>query len=642
MAKTCTECAKAGRGAYKNTAVLMRAARCGHYECLKWSVHTGVDVNAVNPYSTSDGSVRNTALILAAKGGHHKCVELLLKNGADVNKANSRGTALIEVTEKGHERCVELLLKAGARVNLSGAGGYTALIRAAENGHFGVLDYLLKSAANVNESSFSNGTALMHAAKNGHHKCVELLIDSGAAVEKTPNSIDSALTEAATHEKCLELIIKTGTKHASITGPYGSRALLQAAKLGRDRCIEMLLDAKVNKDEVIRAGIKGNKETQRTLNKALLEVANSGRSVRLLINAGADVNYRDKSHGHTALILAAKNQWLDQIQVLLEEGACMSARDFHGDTPVLAAVRTGNVKCIQLLLSSELFVEAYVNVNDYEGNAPLSVAVKNRAVECVQLLLEKGALVNSSQIKGKSLLKYHMTSRLESSKKLCMLLFAAGETIDFYQFECIRSASVRNYKYIRGLTKSELSLKGICRQAIRKHLLNVNPRINLFVRIHTLELPWTLPGYLLYNVSLDSQTVMESDDHHGDDSDDHSDDYSGDSSDSDRAFYFRAGLNSDEESIDSSDTTENTNNNGHDDSNTAAAIGVSSHGENADDDNDDLADEEYDYVGPDDENADDDLDDGEESNYDYGDDDENDYGEQDYDDVQFDGDDEYY
>ena len=253
----------------------------------------------------------------------------------------------------------------------------------------------------MNEQSFSKCTALMHAAKNGHHKCVDLLINSGAAIEKTPNSIDSALTEAATHEKCLELIIKTGTKHASITGQYGSEALLQAARSGRDKCVELLLDAKVNRDEFIKAGVKGNKRRQRTLNKALLEVADSGRSLKLLINAGADVNYHDKRHRHTALIIAAKNEWLHHIQVLVEEGACMNIPDFKGNTPLFAAARTGNAKCVKLLLSNG----AYVDITDYKSDTPLFVAVKIRAVECVQLLLKNGAFVNSCR----NALKYHLT-----------------------------------------------------------------------------------------------------------------------------------------------------------------------------------------------------------------------------------------
>ena len=227
---------------------------------------------------------------------------------------------------------------------------------------------------------------------------------------------------------------------------------------------------------------------------------------------------------------------------------------------------------------------------------------------------------------------------------------------------------VRNYKYIKRLTRRKLSLKDICRQAIRKHMLNVNSAVNLFVRIPTLELPSTLIEYLLYSVSLDSPTVIESGDHSDDDSDDHSDSdsySSGGSIGSPNLFsvdeesdYFSTSEDSIDDLDGSSETTENTDSN-DDDDNSAAAAGVFGHGNNEDDNNDDSDDDGNDYYGDsqftcenhysqnislDDGNDGDYLDDDEESDYsyDYGDDgDDNDYGEQDYDDIQFDADDEY-
>ena len=145
----------------------------------------------------------------------------------------------------------------------------------------------------------------------------------------------------------------------------------------------------------------------------------------------------------------------------------------------------------------------------------------------------------------------------------------------FHQYECRTSTSIRNYKYIKRLTRRKLSLKDICRQAIRKHMLNVNSTVNLFVRIPALELPSTLIEYLLYSVSLDSPTVIESGDHSDDDSDDHSDSdsySSGGSTGSPSLFsvdeesdYSLTSENSTEESDDRSETTENTDSNDDDD-----------------------------------------------------------------------------
>ena len=56
-------------------------------------------------------------------------------------------------------------------------------------------------------------------------------------------------------------------------------------------------------------------------------------------------------------------------------------------------------------------------------------------------------------------------------------------------------------------------LKDMCRHAIRKHLVEIHPHENLFVRIPKLGLPDIVTKYLLYNMSVD-----ESDDSDGDDS----------------------------------------------------------------------------------------------------------------------------
>ena len=135
-------------------------------------------------------------------------------------------------------------------------------------------------------------------------------------------------------------------------------------------------------------------------------------------------------------------------------------------------------------------------------------------------------------------------------------------------------------------------------------MLNVNSTVNLFVRIPALELPSTLIEYLLYSVSLDSPTVIESGDHSDDDSDDHSDSdsySSGGSTGSPSLFsvdeesdYSLTSENSTEESDDRSETTENTDSN-DDDDNSAAAAGVFGCGDNEDDNNDDLNDDGNDY-----------------------------------------------
>ena len=82
------------------------------------------------------------------------------------------------------------------------------------------------------------------------------------------------------------------------------------------------------------------------------------------------------------------------------------------------------------------------------------------------------------------------------SADLCLLLYAAGETLDGpidaeKLPDCLRFDDL------------QLMLKHICREAIRKHLLSLDPHTHLFYRIPRLGLPSSLNRYLLYNTSLD-------------------------------------------------------------------------------------------------------------------------------------------
>ena len=89
-----------------------------------------------------------------------------------------------------------------------------------------------------------------------------------------------------------------------------------------------------------------------------------------------------------------------------------------------------------------------------------------------------------------------------------MLLFAPGEIIENWWLEY-----VGDDQYIIGIeihvpnyllnTELKFCLKHLCREAIRKHLLHLDPHTHLFGRVPRLGLPSLLTEYLLYNQTLD-------------------------------------------------------------------------------------------------------------------------------------------
>ena len=79
------------------------------------------------------------------------------------------------------------------------------------------------------------------------------------------------------------------------------------------------------------------------------------------------------------------------------------------------------------------------------------------------------------------------------------LLLAAGETFQ----KTLEAPLLVLEKIMREEIK--LSLKNLCREAIRLHLLKLNPHENLFLRFRKLKgiLPPLLIRYLVYDMSLD-------------------------------------------------------------------------------------------------------------------------------------------
>ena len=58
----------------------------------------------------------------------------------------------------------------------------------------------------------------------------------------------------------------------------------------------------------------------------------------------------------------------------------------------------------------------------------------------------------------------------------------------------------------------EMTLLNLCREAIRKHLLQMSPHENLFGRVPRLGLPSIITNYLLYDQTLDEEDQRQTED----------------------------------------------------------------------------------------------------------------------------------
>jgi ankyrin repeat protein len=341
----------------------------------------------------------------AAMQGNREAVKALLKQAADVNGAQGDGmTALHWAAMKDDAELTQTLLYAGGNVRATTRiGAYTPLLLAAKNGSASVMAPLLKSGAEVNAATSNGTTPLMFAAASGNLDAVTALIDGGADVnaKESVRSLTPAMFAAASNRAAvLQVLAKRGadlkatskvTDLAALSKdpaalreftvgnppppgepPQGGRSGPAPAAgggggSGRGRGPQTPgVDRNYQLNELVAA--------QGGLTPLLL-AAREGHvdAVKVLLDAGADVNQVSAGDRTSPLLIATINGHLDLALMLLEKGADAQAASENNATPLYGAL---NVEWAP----KSLYPQPKAQLNQ-----------KATYLELMKVLLEKGA-----------------------------------------------------------------------------------------------------------------------------------------------------------------------------------------------------------------------------------------------------------
>jgi len=262
---------------------------------------------------------------------------------------------------------------------------------------FGCLRRLLKNGANVNAKDKWNFTPIMYAAKGSSNKAlnaVRYLASKGAQL----NAKNYYSTDAV---------------HYAVLADNGGivKFLIEKGAAGE---VSDLLMLAVNYGK---------------------ELTNS---VQALVNKGADVNKVSGPNDYpyvndSILIIAAQNEYMKIVKVLLEKGAnfnvkCHSRSWCLGKDALIYAATFGDLEIVQLLITKG----ANVNVQDNVGNSALMMAARNGHESVTHFLMENGANVNLINEDGYSALIY---ATEEGHKMIIQQLKAKGAyMIDSYMY----------------------------------------------------------------------------------------------------------------------------------------------------------------------------------------------------------------
>ena len=384
---------------FGGSTALHEAVAQGNSEIVQILVEAGADIEA-------EGFMDQTPLSLAAEEGVTEIMQILLGQGADNGtqegedkQAPAIGSeALFNVIEKGDVETVRLLVEAGADVNAAeGFGGNTPLHEAVENGNAEIVQILVDAGADIEAEGFMGRTPLGLAAEEGATEILQILLGQGAD-NGTPEGEDKQ------------------------SPAIGSEALFTAIKKGDVETVRLLVEA--GADVNAAEGFGGNTPLHEAVEEGNAEI------VQILVDAGADIE-AEGFMGQTPLGLAAEEGATEIMQILLGQGADNGTPEGEDkQTPVIGsealftAIEKGDVETVRLL------VEAGTDVNAAEGfggNTPLHEAVEEGNTEIVQILVDAGADIEAEGFMGRTPLSL---AAEEGATEIMRILLGLGESTD--------------------------------------------------------------------------------------------------------------------------------------------------------------------------------------------------------------------
>ena len=316
--------------------------------------------------------MQQASLTDAVLYGDTKAVQSLIAGGADVNAMDETGmTPLMVAASEGRTAIARMLIAAGASVKASSKDGSDALMRAASANRVDVMKLLIAGGADANATSGGGMTALMVAAFGGYADAVRALLASRA----NPNAKDSqgrtAMMAAATSGDAgtVEALIGAGGDPA-IADAGGSTPLTYAAAEGHAEAMAVLR----------KGGLKAGPG-----DLALAAAGCHSTVVRSILADGVNVNGAEGDV--VPLVSAAGDSCVEVVQMLLDRGARVDAKDHDGRTALIKASQAGHLEMVRLLLQHG----ADINIRDGNGRTGWTFAAMSGRLDIAELFKQARA-----------------------------------------------------------------------------------------------------------------------------------------------------------------------------------------------------------------------------------------------------------
>lgn len=325
-----------------------------------------------------------TPLHEAVRYGRTDIARLLLDYGANVNAMDSIGKTplLLIIPQDAQQEMYPLLLQYKAAVNQKDMYGDTVLhVATLADAPVDMLSLLVSDGALINERNKEGVTPLALAIETHHTEQVNFFAQNGADVYAEDMDGNTPLTKALESDTVEMLRTLITPSNISSTDSSGNTALHIA--VAKDAPIEY---------------------------------------IRYLVDAGSDVNARNKN-GDSVLFITVQKNRRDAGELLLEKNADIFATNTQNNSPLrLALTRGGEVQ--DWLINSRT-----LNSTDGSGNTPLHYASEWHLNNAVVSLIQKGARVQAQNSNGESAV-YSVVRGGDGSPSTVNVLVTNGVVID--------------------------------------------------------------------------------------------------------------------------------------------------------------------------------------------------------------------
>lgn len=271
------------------------------------------------------------------------------------------------------------------------------LVEAASAGDLERVRSLLDAGVPADHPYPSADTALVAAVAGGHEPVAAVLLERGADPNRTGRHGRSPLA-AAYETESLAIARRLLDAGARVPPPAA------VPKAGRSLLGMAIADRRGEWIELLRAhgATLGSDEANRLLAAALEEEAPDRLArMRLLLDLGADPDYRPASGIRPLLHIAVLGGHGPEMDLLIERGAEIEALDsFLGESTLYLAVKSGRAAFVERLL--ELGADRDARAKD--GTTPLFAALVRRGDDLARRLIEAGARVDVASGEGRTTL----------------------------------------------------------------------------------------------------------------------------------------------------------------------------------------------------------------------------------------------